>query len=231
MICIFAKPPLPGLAKTRLIPILGAQGAASVAGAFLADTVDLALRGKDSIVLATTSETVPSLSLFGLDTSLPIDLWLQGEGSLGDRLECILLRAIKKSEWGLALGADSPDLPLNHLIQALQLLKTNDAVLGPTTDGGYYCLGLKRCPTGLLDNVRWSTPDTFKMTLEALTRADMSVGIAPEWYDVDVPADWDRLTLALKDAPESALKTAKSIRQLSLPRGKGKASEESVHGV
>ncbi len=215
MICLFAKPPLPGLAKTRLIPILGAEGAAAVACAFLADTVDLALQSEHSIVLATTSETVPSLSLFGLNASLPVDVWLQGEGSLGDRLEHILLRAITASGWGLALGADSPNLPLDHLTEALQLLKTNDAVLGPTTDGGYYCLGLKRCPPGLLEDVHWSTPDTFEMTLEALTRAGMSVGVAPEWYDVDVPTDWERLILALRDTPDCALETAKSIRHLS----------------
>ena len=194
-ICIFAKPPRPGLSKTRLAATVGTEDAARLAAAFLADTVELALSTGAEVVLATTD---PAASL---DLAAAIPRWDQGEGDLGDRIERVLQRALREAPWAIALGADSPGLPAQALYDAIDGLRRGRAVLGPCVDGGFYLLGLPRVPEGLLRAVPWSTERAAAVTLQAL--ADR--GLAPQqmlrWFDIDVSADLGRFRA---EVPERA---------------------------
>lgn len=131
-IFVFAKHPLAGRAKTRLIPRLGNSGAAELATAFLEDTwaVVSALPWAKP-VLASTEEGLPEC-LPG-----PVEIWLQGKGDLGTRLENIFRRALGDQSYAIALGADSPGLPAKFLEQARDALSQVDAVIGPCEDGGF----------------------------------------------------------------------------------------------
>ena len=130
-ICVFAKPPRPGRAKTRLASAVGEEGAARLARAFLEDTWDT-VSGLPwaNAVLASTEADRDAL---GLDEDTP--LWLQGEGDLGQRMERVLARALRDAPWAMALGADSPGLPPGVLERARDALAASDAVLGPMAWG------------------------------------------------------------------------------------------------
>ncbi len=212
---LFARATEPGHTKTRLIPRLGAEGAASLAAAFVSDGLARAARAAPT-VLATTR--FPDVVEFA------VEAWLQPEGDLGHRLETLLRRSLETAAWTMALGADSPDLPDLSLLEAIGLLSDADAVLGPTEDGGYWCLGLKRCPAGLLSDLPWSSPRTFAATKARLEERGLSVAIAPRWWDVDEPEDLDRLQCALERTPGRAPHTEAWFRKHS-------ASERPVRSV
>jgi rSAM/selenodomain-associated transferase 1 len=199
--CIFAKPPRAGEVKTRLIPALGPTGAAALAEAFLVDTL-------------ATVRSVPGL-LPVLATTAPwaredLEVWQQGEGDLGARLERILRQGLARHPAALALGADSPGLPAAFLAQAVELLSTHDAVVGPTDDGGYYLLGVTRCPEGLLADLPWSAPTTCAATMARLSSHGFRVARLPPYFDVDTPEDLRRLQVALArgDVTAPATRTA-----------------------
>ena len=143
-VCIFAKPPVPGEVKTRVLAVLHPASAADLASAMLLDTwrtVEFCAGVRP--ILATTAPGDFPIAIS------PADVWLQGEGDLGRRIERILTRALLQAPAAIAVGADSPTLTAAHLAAALDALKTNDAVLGPSMDGGFYLLGLRKCRPGL----------------------------------------------------------------------------------
>ena len=189
-VCLFAKPPRAGEAKTRLIPALGAEGAAALARAFLEDTWAL-------LAALPWARAVLSSPLPWPEPLLPSpapELWLQGEGELGARLERILTRALAQTPLAMALGADSPGLPPAHLVQARAALAEADAVLGPSADGGFYLLGLRRAlPPGALSGLPWSAPDTLLHTEARLRTLGLRVARSAPYLDVDTPEDLQRL--------------------------------------
>lgn len=202
-VCIFAKPPLPGRVKTRLAARIGDCSAAKCADAFLRDTVESARRSGAGRVVVAATET------FGKPYLRDLPIWLQPEGDLGHRIEMILTRALSQSSVAIALGADTPGLPPEALVEARRALQSNDAVIGPCADGGFYLLGLKKCPAGLLRNVRWSQRETCGDTLRRLREAGLKTQMLDPWFDVDSYEDlltlWRMLARCAITAPHSRL--------------------------
>lgn len=192
-LCIFAKAPRAGAVKTRLAATIGADAAARLADAFFWDTLELAEQ------LAPVRVVV---ALSGNEMLLPalrdrVDVWPQGEGDLGARLERNLRRALTESPRVLAVGTDSPGLPVALLVQALAALDTHDAVLGPADDGGFYLLGTRTCPEGLLSGLPWSSANTREKTLARLEERGLTVKVLAPWFDVDREQDLERLRTLL----------------------------------
>jgi uncharacterized protein len=186
---VFAKPPLPGLAKTRLAGGVGEIGAAQLARAFLRDTVD-GLAGYD-VVLATTD---PSF-----DHGVDVACWDQGQGSLGARIERMLARVLEDHRLAVALGADAPGLPRDHLATVLGL--PGDFALGPSEDGGFWALRAARVVSGMLDRVPWSSATTAAETSRALQAHGAAVSWGPTWWDIDTP---DELVRFRRTVPRAA---------------------------
>jgi rSAM/selenodomain-associated transferase 1 len=207
IVCIFAKPPIPGSVKTRLIPELGPDRAAELAEAFLEDTVAMVrtLPWAECIVAATKTFERPYFK--------PEEVWLQSEGDLGDRLEKVLRLALKRKPVVLAIGADSPGLPAAYLDSARQALATADAVLGPSTDGGFYLIGLKDCPVGVLEGIQWSHSTTLAATTHKLEQFGMKTVLIDPWFDIDSHEDLERLRRQLANDPSAASHTAELLRQ------------------
>jgi uncharacterized protein len=183
-ICIFAKPPVPWDVKTRLIPAIGAVGAARLASAMLQDvwrTVE-SCHGVCPILATTRPGDFPILIR-------KADTWLQGEGDLGERIERIIMRGLEQSAVVIAIGADTPAFAVTHLRAALECLESHEAVLGPSTDGGFYLVGLRRCPRGLFASIPWSTAETCQALKGRLRQHDISVAELEPLFDVDTPAD------------------------------------------
>lgn len=212
IVCVFAKPPVAGEVKTRLAAKLGAPRAAALARAFFDDTwARLSAVPSVRVVLASTRDDSAAFGLEGLE------LWLQGEGDLGARLERVMQRALKIAPWVIAVGADSPAMPRTTLANAIACLATHDAVLGPVADGGYCLIGLRSLHPGLLSGLPWSTPQTSSATLERLTSRGLKVALLPLGFDVDEVEDLSRLRDVLAMDPTLAPRTAALLR--SFERG------------
>ena len=202
MICIFAKPPVAGQVKTRLAAALGPERAADLARAFLDDTIAAVTALSWTQAALATTEPVP--------TRLPV--LLQGEGDLGARIERVLRAALQRAAFAIAIGADAPALPGRLLEAARAALADADAVIGPADDGGFYLLGLRACPEGLLSDLPWSSSDTYTRTLERLRSRGLRVEVLERWFDVDRVEDLDRLRDALRNGEIDAPRTARLLR-------------------
>jgi uncharacterized protein len=115
----------------------------------------------------------------------------------------------------LAIGADSPGLPAAFLESARQALTTADVVLGPSADGGFYLIGLKDCPVGVLDGIQWSHSTTLAVTMAKLDQFGMKTVLINPWFDVDSHDDLERLRRLLASDPSAAPKTAELLRRMS----------------
>lgn len=210
-VCVFAKPPVAGHVKTRLGLAIGQAQAALLARAFFQDTwaTVRALPWARPILASTTSDT----SAFGLDGE--VELWLQGEGDLGERLERVLGRGLEEARFAIVLGSDIPGLPSGHLEAARATLASREVALGPTEDGGFYLIGASRLPAGALADIPWSSDDTRMRTQARLASVGLSLGRAPSWFDVDVPDDLSRIDRLLGADPSAAPHTHRALAALT----------------
>jgi rSAM/selenodomain-associated transferase 1 len=203
--CIFAKWPVPGMVKTRLAAGVGTECASALAKAFLDDTLfSLARDGVEMALALDHPELATSITL-------PVRLRSQGAGDLGARMERVLLEALQEHDWAIAFGTDSPTLPASYRLAAVRALSRPggpDAVIGPTRDGGYYLLGVRRLVPGCLDGIRWSTAVAGDDTINAFRAGGMQVEAIESWYDVDELSDLDTLVAELASARQLAPRTA-----------------------
>jgi uncharacterized protein len=169
--------------KTRLIPALGAEGAARLAGEMLERTVDEALATGLAAELcgdpdpASWFEPRPRLALTA-----------QGEGDLGVRLARAARRALEQGPV-LLVGADCPALDRTRLAAAAAALDAHDAVLHPAEDGGYVLLGLRRFDSCLFEEMPWSTDGVAGETMRRIERLGWSLLVAQTLRDIDEPED------------------------------------------
>lgn len=181
-IALFAKFPVAGSAKTRLIPALGPQGAAEVHRQLVERTIATIRRSGLPFAVWFTGAERPDFADWLGDN---VELVEQGEGDLGARLTRVPAPAI-------LLGADIPGLSAAHLLQAAEALERKDAVIGPAQDGGYYLLGFNRRLPFLYTDMPWGTHDVLEETLSRLSHAEVDVALLDVLEDCDRPADLAR---------------------------------------
>lgn len=188
-IVIIAKAPQPALAKTRLIPALGAKGAADLARHMLVHTLDKALAAN----IGTVELCVTPAPADPVWQTLPIpDVahWSdQGDGDLGERMARAAQRVTDGGESVVLIGTDCPELSVDHLRQACNELQYADASLFPTADGGYALLGLNHFDPSLFTDIAWSTDTVAFQTLCRLGRLGWSVESHAKLHDIDEPTD------------------------------------------
>jgi rSAM/selenodomain-associated transferase 1 len=180
-IVLFTRWPTPGQAKTRLIPALGAEGAAQLHRRLTERTVaNVRAAGLPLEVRTTGAEPALFRDWLGEDAAI-VD---QGEGDLGARLA----RAAETTPV-LLLGADIPDVTPGLLKQAAMLLSSHPLVIGPAEDGGYWLLGVSAPMPQLFAGVAWGTETVFA---ETLARAPVPPVLLPRLADLDRPEDLAR---------------------------------------
>ena len=188
-IVIFAKAPVAGLAKTRLIPALGAQGAARLAAALLKHAVAQALAsGVGPVELCVTPAPADPL-WSGLAPQATLTWSDQGNGDLGERMARAAQRVLDAGEPVLLMGTDCPDLTAGRIREAAASLIAADAALVPAFDGGYVLLGLKRFDASLFAGIAWSTATVAQETRLRVEQLGWSLQNLPTLHDIDEPAD------------------------------------------
>jgi uncharacterized protein len=197
---VFAKAPQPGLAKTRLVPALGAEGAAWLARRMLDHALAQALAADAGPVELCMSPGPGDTAWRGV--GLPDSVWCvdQGAGDLGARMA----RAVRRVTTGvqgrpvLLMGTDCPALTAAVIAEAARQLAQHDAVLVPVADGGYVLLGLRADCPALFSDMAWSTPAVATETRRRLTAQGLSIWFGPTLHDIDesadlvhLPAEWN----------------------------------------
>jgi rSAM/selenodomain-associated transferase 1 len=193
-ILIFAKAPLPGRAKTRLIPRLGAAGAARLQARLVARTLRTARAARFSAVElhATPSRTHALFAFYG--KSFHIKIKKQQGRDLGERMHNALARALRRHRAVILIGTDCPALAPSDLRRAARLLRGGcDAVIAPAEDGGYALIGLRRVCPEIFSGIRWGGSDVYAHTVNKLSAAGYRWRALPTLWDVDRPEDLDRL--------------------------------------
>ncbi len=192
---IFAKAPIPGEVKTRLCPPLTPDEAATLHGSFVLDMLE---RSKTAVAklklpLDRYLACAPSSTLVFfkiMEERQGVTLIDQVGDDLGARMqqafETMFSRGYTRV---LIVGTDVPSLPLDHYQQALALLETNDLVLGPALDGGYYLIGLKRMVPDLFVGIPWSTERVLGLTQENAMKLGLKTALISPWRDVDTIDD------------------------------------------
>lgn len=198
---VFAKAPLPGAAKTRLIPALGAEGAANLARRMLAHTLVQALAVGAQAVELCMSPAPSDPAWQGVALPQTLERSDQGEGDLGARMNRAMNRALARRQGPvLLMGTDCPALSAADIAEAGRQLEHHDAVLVPVADGGYVLIGLRAPSPALFTGMAWSTPAVAAETLRRMASGGLRVWQGPPLHDIDEPADLVHLPTALSSA-------------------------------
>jgi uncharacterized protein len=188
-VIVFAKAPRAGEAKTRLIPALGAERAASLAhqmlNATLKHAVAAALGPVDLCVTPDRNHDAFTTAV----RQLGVTLSDQGGGDLGERMARAFERVLRDASRALLIGTDVPALDADYLRAAARALDDHDAVFGPAADGGYTLVGLKRAERGLFAGMRWSHPAVMAHTRDRLAAIGLRHLELPVLHDIDEPDD------------------------------------------
>jgi rSAM/selenodomain-associated transferase 1 len=188
-VAILAKAPVPGRAKTRLIPALGADGAADLHAQLIRRTVATACEAATGpVTLWVTPDA--SHSIFGdLVSTYPIRLSVQPDGDLGARM----LAAFANDMPALVIGTDCPALTATHLRDAAQVLRGGKPVVIPAEDGGYVLIGLTHPEPAVFADIVWSTSTVMEQTRIRFRRLRLDWHEFLPLWDVDRPEDLVRL--------------------------------------
>ena len=188
---IFSRYPEPGLTKTRLIPALGASGAANLQREMTEHTLNTAR-------LLKLSRNITIEVHFAGGNQQLMEEWLgkdvlcipQVAGDLGYKMRSAFDRAFSLgSTRVVTIGIDCPDIDCVILNDAFDSLQTRDLVLGSAEDGGYYLIGLTRSTPQLFQNIAWGTERVLSQTQSIAAKLHLSIDYLPTLADVDYPED------------------------------------------
>ncbi|MEM9651407.1 MAG: TIGR04282 family arsenosugar biosynthesis glycosyltransferase [Actinomycetota bacterium] len=198
VVLIMAKQPIAGSSKTRLTPVLTDDEAAELSACFIADTVTamVDLAAADPGFAVTIAGTPASAGPYFAELVPTAGFVAQRGPSLGHRLANVMTDALSGgASMVVAVNSDSPTLPPSLVADAFELLADDDVdvVLGPAEDGGYYLIGWKRPHPRMVTDVKMSTPDVLSDTLAIAAEDGLAVSLTEPWFDVDQPADLDRV--------------------------------------
>lgn len=207
-VVVLAKPFELHAAGKGLAPLLGTERAASVAQAFLIDTiVDLQAGGYHPIVAWKGEGPHPELGMPQLES------WSQGSGNLGTRLQGVVERATADGSIAIVIGSDTPGMPQGLIDGAIRRLQdaTDDAVVGPSHGGGFYLLGVRHLAAGVFDGVTWGTRGTYDSLVRRLYQHRLRTALLEPWFDIDEPNDLDRLVDLLQRGVVRAPRTSEAL--------------------
>jgi rSAM/selenodomain-associated transferase 1 len=188
---VFLRYPKAGKAKTRLIPEVGAEGAADLAAELAHRALDVAR------LFADDGSADVSIWYTGCDESCareiaPGDFTYHEQlgPDLGSRMSAAFEATFNQGyDNAVLIGTDCPELDEYVIDDAFYFLEEADVVLGPADDGGYYLVGLKAPAPGLFQEVPWGSAEVFQTTVNAADRLGLATEALPVLWDVDRPED------------------------------------------
>ena len=196
---VFARAPVPGEAKTRLIPLLGAVGAARLQQRLTEHALATAIAADVGRVGLWCTPDRDHPFFLECARRYPIDIATQCGSTLGERLAFAAVRELHSHGAILIVGTDCPALTCAHLRAARAALRHNDVVIQPAEDGGYVLIGLSRPCAEAFTEIDWGSSRVFEQTMSRLSMAGRRVRVHERLWDVDVPPDYERLARLAKE--------------------------------
>jgi rSAM/selenodomain-associated transferase 1 len=193
-VIVFARTPAPGAVKTRLIPLLGAEGAAALHVRLVERTLESARSAALARIELHGTPDIDDPFLRACASRYSATLSAQAGADLGARMCAAFESVLSRDPRALLVGTDCPALTARHLWEADQALRDGaDAVFVPCEDGGYALIGLRRIDPLLFEGIRWGGDSVMAATRDRLR------GLGWRWreletlWDVDRPEDYERL--------------------------------------
>lgn len=186
-IIIFVRNPELGKVKTRLASTLGDEKALEV--------YQKLLRYSRSVLMDADAD-IKYVFYAGdgdIQSFWPSEEFVcksQIEGDLGEKMMAAFDSAFQECSECLIIGSDCAELETKHISQAFKLLETNDIVLGPSTDGGYYLCGMKKPSPELFRDMEWSTSTVLRETIGRCVENRWAYGLLQPLTDIDEEADY-----------------------------------------
>ena len=191
-LAIFAKAPIAGYAKTRLIPSLGAEGAAELQACLFQRTMQTALASPLRPITLWCAPDCDHPIFQSARQEHGFTTHVQAGDDLGERMFDAFERLTRRSP-ALLIGTDCPILSADHLMRcAAALVGGADAAFIPAEDGGYALIGLRKPVWRLFEGMPWGTADVMRLTRDRLREEHLSAFEADQLWDVDTPADYYR---------------------------------------
>jgi len=204
-VVVFAKAPMEGEVKTRLCPPLTPDEAASLHGSLVMDLLEKcqAVKGCDRILAASPTSQHPFFK--AMEARFKVKLWEQTGETLGARMAKTFQEGLVSAYQALVIvGTDIPELAPRMVTQAITALRDHDVVLGPTFDGGYYLVGLRKYVPEIFLDIPWSTDQVCELTEQHIQRLGLSMARLPTLRDIDTIEDLQAMIRDLK-GPGSSL--------------------------
>ncbi|HLF95671.1 MAG TPA: TIGR04282 family arsenosugar biosynthesis glycosyltransferase [Methylococcaceae bacterium] len=192
---VFAKAPEPGIAKTRLIPLLGAEGAACLQARLTRRTVATAqATGLGRVELWCAPDTGhPFFAALAAESGIVLRTQLGAD--LGERMLHAATESLACARYAMILGTDCPLLAWTHFRRVLDELRWGrEAVIVPAEDGGYVLLGLARAAPELFRDIDWGTDRVLAQTRARLEKLDFRFSELDPLPDLDRPEDCLKLS-------------------------------------
>jgi uncharacterized protein len=214
-----AKAPRAGEVKTRLLGALSPEEAKGLYVAFLSDTFALmedVKEERENLALALCYAPEGDEEAFEeVEREGSLMIPQRGE-NLGERLiNCFADLFALGFESIVVIGADSPTLPGEFVFDAFECFESDDdVVIGPTEDGGYYLVGMRKLHKRIFEDIPWSGAGALHVTIERAREAELNMVLLPEWRDVDTPEDFEKLKRELVENKEIAKFTRRFLKAL-----------------
>ena len=189
-ILVFTKYPKPGMVKTRLAEAIGFEKAAQFYTCMVFDTIEFVKQTRlpYTILFWPGEFELQVRERFGNEHSYAP----QKGNDLSQRLiNAFEMAFMQQYEYAVAIGSDSPDMPPGAIVKAFMMLKSDDAVIGPTDDGGYYLIGFSKSSFDpkIFKDILWSTSEVLSQTDRHLRQNSQKVSLLGSWFDIDTIED------------------------------------------
>jgi len=212
VLLILAKYPQPGRCKTRLVPELGAEGAAELHRRMVQQTLDVARslieEGTHVEVWFAGADAPAMAAMFGED----FNYRLQHGEDLGQRLRNAFAAAFQAgARRVIAIGTDCLELAAGDVRTGFDDLHSHDVVLGPARDGGYYLIGASRHLPRLFEAIAWGTEIVARQTIDRIHEQQLTAALLPMKQDVDRPEDLPRATAMVDHAAHGEMPPRLSV--------------------
>jgi rSAM/selenodomain-associated transferase 1 len=186
-----SKAPDPGKVKTRLVPLLGEEGAAKLYTRLLHDCLNMCTTGSLCSVDIWCSPSAEHPFFQQCRSNYPVDLHTQADGDLGTRMSNAFRTALDSADAAVMIGADCPTLNVTDIDSAFDALNAGkDIVIGPAEDGGYYLIGMREHHASIFEDIPWSTPEVLALTERRIQQQGLGVQYLTLRKDLDTPEDY-----------------------------------------
>ncbi len=187
---VFAKSPIAGQVKTRLIPDIGCDKATLLYKELLTGTLDTVIKSRVSNIQLWISGDIHHQYFTNLENREYFQFYSQTGRDLGERMFNAIDSALNEYSYAVLIGSDCPELLISDIQSAMNSLKNGkDMVLGPAEDGGYYLIGLRKNNAELFSGIKWGKEDVFSETCARAKKINFDVSLLPKRSDVDRASD------------------------------------------